>query len=453
MGMEKLVCICIVFYLSVAGCSREPKKTAEVGNEVLAKTTLLATIGVAEKVHQGGEHTAAEAGATGIRFSELGGGVAYKEEKDGFFRVVHNGRAGKLYDGIGIIALSPNGKRVGYTARLKDKWLVVVDDREGATFDEVGVPRFSPDSRHVVYNVTIGKKARLIVDEKMSAIFPSSWDEKFSGDSAKVISIQNSETDAILHRVVISDLALKNQRAVELRAGPFVYNKDKNRIAAIAESNGKKRVVHFGIDNPEAVREGALYDEILYHTFGPDGVSIAYLGAREGKRFLVLNEKEELLPDGDLPNPAVVRPDGKGAGIILATKDGFSLYQAFTGDGLQKKKYQEAGGLIYNRDGSRYAYLARRNKRVFMVVNGKEGQVFDMIVTPMFSPDDKFLVYRARKDGKRFVVVADANGKTIKEHSSYEQVYQQVFTDDGKSVAYGVKDGHKLIWKVELLQP
>jgi len=48
-------------------------------------------------------------------------------------------------------------------------------------------------------------------------------------------------------------------------------------------------------------------------------------------------------------------------------------------------------------------------------------------------------------------VVADASGKTIRQHPAYEQVLQPVFTADGKSVAYGVKDGQKLIWMVEKL--
>ena len=73
----------------------------------------------------------------------------------------------------------------------------------------------------------------------------------------------------------------------------------------------------------------------------------------------------------------------------------------------------------------------------------------DWFSVSMFSPDGKFIVYRARKAGKRFVVVADTNGKTIRRHPSYEQVFQPVFTDDGKSVAYGVKDGNELWWKVE----
>ncbi|MDP2158009.1 MAG: hypothetical protein Q8K68_09905 [Nitrospirota bacterium] len=48
-------------------------------------------------------------------------------------------------------------------------------------------------------------------------------------------------------------------------------------------------------------------------------------------------------------------------------------------------------------------------------------------------------------------MIADANGKTIMQHPSYEQLFQIAFTTDGRSVSYGVKDGNKLISKVEKL--
>jgi Tol biopolymer transport system component len=85
------------------------------------------------------------------------------------------------------------------------------------------------------------------------------------------------------------------------------------------------------------------------------------------------------------------------------------------------------------------------------VVNGTEGPPFDRVVTPTFSPDGKRVAYRARKDGRRFVVLADANGRTLRQLAANEQVFPVRFTADGRAITYGVKDGRRLAWKVEPL--
>ena len=85
----------------------------------------------------------------------------------------------------------------------------------------------------------------------------------------------------------------------------------------------------------------------------------------------------------------------------------------------------------------------------FAVLDGKEGPPFDRVVTPVFSPDGRFLAYRARKDGRRFVVVADTRGGGLSVHPAYDQVFPVRFAADGKSIAYGAKDGAKAGWKVE----
>lgn len=417
---------------------------------VLSKTTLLATIGTGEKVIVSGLH-GAPVGFSGIIFSQQGRGVAYIEEKDTRVRVVHNSKPEKLYTRIEGLRLSPDGRRAAYAVQIGDKWCVVADGKEGKAFDNVGIPRFSPDSRHIVYNVTDSGRGRLVVDEEVSAPFPSSWDELFSGDSKKVISIQNSANKDTVHRVVIYGLTLQKKREKELNAIFFNFNKDRDRIAAIGLDQGKQQMIELAVDELDTVKKGRLYDKIFSHTFGPDGVSVAYLAVKGGKLAIVLNGKEEMLPEGNPIDLPTVRPDGKAAGIILADKEGYFFHQAFTVRRTKPKKRQEAGQPVYSNDGRRYAYLARRDKRVFAVVNGKECPAFDMVTTPMFSPDDRFLVYRARKDGNRFVVVADADGRIVRQHPSYEQVFSTVFTADGKSVAYGVKDGNKLVWVVEEL--
>ena len=113
--------------------------------------------------------------------------------------------------------------------------------------------------------------------------------------------------------------------------------------------------------------------------------------------------------------------------------------------------YEEAASLTYSKSGN-YVYTARNGKEWFIVVNGMEGPAFDRVIAPLFTPDGKYVVYRARKEGKRFAVVADAaSGKTVRQHPSYEQVSDVLFSTDGKSVEYGVKDGNRLLWKIEAL--
>ena len=172
--------------------------------------------------------------------------------------------------------------------------------------------------------------------------------------------------------------------------------------------------------------------------------------------FVVLDGREERLPAGDIVGgnhggALVAGPDQGAVGVLMMSSGAVSFRELFVGGGRSEPAHEEAEALVYGREGRSHAYVARRGDRWFVVANGKEGPAFDRVVSPGFSPDGKVLVYRARQDGKRFVVQADANGRTIRQHPAYEQVFPVRFTADGKSVAYGVKDGRQLAWKVEPL--
>ncbi len=197
--------------------------------------------------------------------------------------------------------------------------------------------------------------------------------------------------------------------------------------------------------------KGAEYDKVRSAVFAPEGTSLAFFGERQGKLYGVFNGQEEILPEGSTPGITVINQAGKSVGVLMSAKNGFFLYQMFHNSGRQGNVYADAEGIVYRGDGAVSAFAARKENNWFIVTNGKEGPAFDRVVTPKFSPDGKYLVYRARKDGKRFVVVADVSGKVLRQHPAYEQVFDVQFTSDGKSVAYGVKDGKKLVWKAEAL--
>ena len=443
--------LCATLLLSMSGCEKERQK-AEVSPlsaeyAVSAATTLLATIQDQEK-SKAVASSPVNNPSLAVVFSEQGKGVAYVLQSAGKSHIVHNGKAGRPVTGIDQIALSPDGRRIAYSAQIDGKWRMVIDDKTGMDSDEVGEPVFSPDSRHIAYEARTGDKWHIVLDDRMNAIGMShNIRPIFSADSNKIAYVEKINDKGAL-RLIVSELTFKTRKIIEFSGDQLLANKERTRLAAVKQNNKRQRVIQFSFDRPDDAAEGPLYDAINNIAFGANGGALSYVGVKAGKRYLVLNDKEEALPEGELPFLPVVRPDQKGAGIIMINAGRYFLHQGFYRDNSAKKHYEEAADLVYSKDG-RYAFAAREGNNWFIVVNGKEGPVFDRVVTPVFSPDGKLLIYRARKDGKRFVVVADAYGKTIRQHPSYEQVFPVVFTAEGKSVAYGVKDGNKLIWKVE----
>jgi hypothetical protein len=169
----------------------------------------------------------------------------------------------------------------------------------------------------------------------------------------------------------------------------------------------------------------------------------------------VLNGREYLLP-GNLavPGAPILSDDGAAATVLLESPNGkapssFALYQS----GQHFDNTKRLGAIldpVYSSTGT-VAYVVKEGERYFIITNGKPGPEFDGVVSPVFTPDGRKLVYRARDGAKRLVVIANADGTEHRRLPSYEMVFMTGFTADGKSIGYGVKEGNKLLWKVEKL--
>jgi hypothetical protein len=167
----------------------------------------------------------------------------------------------------------------------------------------------------------------------------------------------------------------------------------------------------------------------------------------------VLDGREEVLGPGEqFVTPLAIRPDGKAVAVGVLVGGSVRFRQSFAGGGTAAADYTGIDGIVYSADGSSVAFVAHdKDDRCFVVVNGKPGPTLDRVVSPVFTADGKRLVYRARQAGRRFVVVADREGRTVRQHPSYDQVFPVRLTPDGRSIAYGVKDGRQVAWKVEPL--
>lgn len=453
--MFRLLWLVLCMAMLATGCRPNGAEKSNSGtSRVLAATTLLATLAPDDKPQSiamptGAAFHAAPTAQLEFIFSELGGGVAYVVQKNGMSHVVHNGSVGKPYKIIGAVALSLDGKRIAYGALVDGKWRMVVDGKEGAPFNTVKSPLFSPDGAHIAYQAMSGERWHLVVDGTPNAgTLKRYLKHEFSGDSSRIAFIDDVDNNN-RGRLVVSDLAFSKQTVVATGVSSMQTSADKSRIAAVIVSNNSQMVIDFSFDRPESARKGTMYDTVQGIAFGPDGRSLAYTAARAGKPLMVINGQEQPLPDGVMAGLPVIHPDRKSAGSLIFL-NGVTFMQELP-NGNRENAFESAESLVYSKDGRFHAYAARKGENWFIVVNGKEGPIFDRVVTPKFSPDWKFLVYRARKSGKRFVVAADTSGKTIRTFPEYEQVFDVQFTADGKSVAYGVKDGQKLIWKVDKL--
>jgi hypothetical protein len=452
----KFILITTLLILFAGGCSeRQSSLSKHLLYPVLDKPAILATVQPDDKpvVQSSGlaYHAPQEARLDYV-FSQLGGGVFYTTQTAGMSQVVHNGMAGKSYKTIGEVKLSPDGKRVAYGALVGNSWRMVVQGVEGIDYNTVKAPIFSPDGRHLVYQAMKGERWYLVLDSKQNSGTQKRYLRPvFSADSTQIAYVDDVD-DAYRGRLLVSDIGFQHPKVLEPSGVSFLATSDDDtRVVATLLKNGKQQVIDFSFAKPVDIRRGPFYDAVQNISFGSDGLSLVYMAERGGKKFIVLNNREEPLPDGTLVEGPLLRPDLKGAGAIMSSHDRMYLWQFSAESGKVGDEYDELFALSYSRDSKAYACAARRGTAWFIVANGKEGPSFDRVVSPKISPDGKYIVYRARKDMKRFVVVADISGKTIRVHPAYEQVFDVQFTLSGRSVAYGVKDGQQLAWKVEPL--
>lgn len=453
---DLLLLIPVLLALSSTGCDKHRDNTPTSISSNGGTSTLLATIKDAALLPQPtapslgvGLHTPQEAPLQPI-FSIAGNAAAYIVETDSAAYVVRNDRAGKQYDAVGNLIFSPDGSRLAYGALFSGKWHMVVDGQEGAAYSAVKSPQFSPDGRHLAYQALSGDRWHLVVDGTPSAGTLTRYiDHRFSGDSRSIVYIDDADDFNRQGRLVMSDLSFASQFVISPAVRSLVVSPDGMRFAAIELQGGKQHLLECRFDQPGKGLRGPAQDFIAWPAFGHDGAAAAYAAMRDGRRVLVYNGREENVPEaGELKEAPVIMSGGEGVSAIVFS-GGKAFYHLFFSDRKKRHaRYDEAEGLTVTRNGSDYAYAARKGDRWFIVANGVEGPGFDRVISPKFSPDGKHLVYRARQDGRRFIVTTDRKGGNLRQHDSFEQVFDLTFVANGKSVGYGVKDGRKLTWQV-----
>ncbi len=457
MDLKRLVCIFMlaVAVLPVQGCSNDKKptttKSRSIAPSVSTKLGLVSKAFLDTEKENAGQATH----DLSVMFADSGTGVAYVEPFDGKYRVVNNGKPGKPYLHISHLTISNDGKRIAYVARVSERaQKMIVDGKAGFEFGNNDNHWFTPDSKHHLSTVSEGDNRYLVIDNKDNRTFTIEQGVVISSDSS-AIAFSSKSPDGNSKQFIISDIQLKNKSVFD-SCGDFILpNEDTSRLAVSCSQGGKSSIKLIDLLSRSVISDSKYNGTITYMRFSPYNNSLSYTCVvNEKEKHIVYNGKEERIPAGEeFMSDPLVFSEPESVGVIVGDVYKVRLYRAFQKRNKNGKWYGYISDLVSSRDGRSHAYIATNinDEQMHIVVNAHDGPKFDKIVSPLFSPDGRYLVYRARQAGKRFVVVSDLKGKIMRRHQDYDMLFQPVFTADGTSLAYGVLDGNEFWWKVEKL--
>ncbi len=132
-----------------------------------------------------------------IRFSPDGTSMAWEFRRTGGVRsqawMYHDGERGPLFEDIGVIRFSPDGRRLGYRAvERKGMEAVVVDGKRIARGRHVSPPTFSPNAKRVAWICRGSLGMDLVVDGKPIGKFLGD-DNSHSGDVGSIAFSPDSQ--------------------------------------------------------------------------------------------------------------------------------------------------------------------------------------------------------------------------------------------------------------------
>jgi len=369
--------------------------------------------------------------------------LAYFNWSWGKQSVVVDGRQGKEYDdiGYGALSFSPDSKRVAYVAGTAYKRFVVVDGQEGKHYDGIhihyfavpfgntGVPDliFSPDSKHVAYIAAIGNKSLyMYIDgtgEKMFSVVDDREGKHYDYVCSTIFSPDSKH---------LAYLAVKGDKhfiVVDVQEGKHydsahepIFSPDSKRLAYIAETGGKKHIV---VDD----QEGKHYYQIGALIFSPDSKHIAYIATdTDGNVFTVVDGKEGKRYYNI--HSVVFSPDSKQIAYIATNTDG-KVFAVVNGQEVKHYYDIEASSLTFSPDGKCVAYVAKTRRKMFVVVNGSEGNQYDSIILAGFGGGIVF----DSNNNLRYLAVRDDKIYTVKRYLSPAQNRLEAVHNDKETIS------------------
>jgi WD40-like Beta Propeller Repeat len=335
--------------------------------------------------------------AWSMAFSADSRHLAYAARTNGHWPVIHRGRPGPAWDGIGEIVLSDSG-RLAYAAERGGRWRVIVDSRAGPRFDAIlaGTIRFSRDGRRIAYVGRDRRGVRAVVDGRAGPRFDGVGQLAISEDGARVAYAARRGDDA---HVVVDGIIGPPWRAVFA----LTLSPTGGRVAYGAFDGRDWRVVVDG-------EPGAAVDAVHAVLFRADGRHVAWVATVDDLDVVVLDGVPVAAGAGIRPETVAFAPvdseasdERPGLAHVAPTPGGGERVVI---DGAPGPVYDEVDRPVWSADGHRLGYAARRGDVWFVVVDGRERPGGSRVTAPVFSPDGRRVAYLAHR-GSAWVAVVD----------------------------------------------
>jgi hypothetical protein len=313
------------------------------------------------------------------------GVFAYAAFDAGQFGVIVGGEPIGPYGDVAELRWSPDGGRLAYVVGDEGKFerAVVVDANRGPSYLDVRDLVFSPDSLRLAYIASEKEGERVVVDGKPGRPFTRRLKAEFSADSRMIIGRVGVDQK---WAVAVNDLP----GAIYDEVGPPVFNHDASTIAYAARQADRGYVVVNGVESDPC--------DYAYRIAVGEKGGVAY-ALLHGKAATLIHNGKTLYQDGPRPNHLVISPDG----AALARSE--------------------------SQDG-----------KVRIVVDGRQGALFDSVEHLQFAPDGKTPVYIAHEGEEQFVVIGD------RRHGPFVPMTGPVFNETGDLLAIVVRTGRE-IWR------